>query len=91
MNTFTRSKKEMLKDHLDHMDSNEHNQIFDIIKKYTDQFTKTQNGVLVSTDNLNDDCLTEIEKYISFCLDQKKRMDEDHKTRKNYERLMNHD
>ena len=91
MNSINRSKKELLKDHLDHMESNEHNQVFAIIKKYTDQFTKTQNGVLISTDNLSDECLIEIEKYINFCLDQKKRMDEDQKTRKNYERLLNHD
>ena len=91
MNTISRSKKEWLKEHLDNMESNEHNQVFAIIKKYTDQFTKTQNGVLISTDNLNDECLLEIEKYINFCLDQKKRMEEDQKTRKNYERLLNHD
>jgi hypothetical protein len=70
------------------MDTNEHNQVFSIIKRYTDQFTKTQNGVLVSTDNLNDECLTEIDKYINFCLDQKKRMDDDLRTRKTYERLV---
>jgi hypothetical protein len=91
MNTFTRSKKEWLKDHLDNMESNEHNQVFTIIKRFTDQFTKTQNGVLISTDNLSDECLTEIEKYINFCVDQKKRLNEDQKTRKNYERLLNHD
>ena len=91
MNSVTRSKKEWLKEQLDHMESNEHNQVFAIIKKYTDQFTKTQNGVLISTDNLNDECLTEIEKYINFCLDQKKRMEEDQKTRKNYERMVTHD
>lgn len=78
----------MMKDQLDRMDTNEHNQVFSIIKRYTDQFTKTQNGVLVSTDNLNDECLTEIDKYINFCLDQKKRMDDDLKTRKTYERLV---
>jgi hypothetical protein len=77
-----------MKEHLDRMETNEHNQVFSIIKKYTDQFTKTQNGVLVSTDNLNDECLQEIEKYITFCLDQRKRMDEDMKTRKTYERLV---
>lgn len=88
MNSFSRSKKEWLKEHLDRMEPNEHNQVFDIIKKYTEQFTKTQSGVLVSTDNLNDECLTEIEKYITFCTDQRKRMDEDMKTRKNYERLV---
>ncbi len=91
MNSFPRSKKEWLKDHLDRMESNEHNQVFGIIKKYTDQFTKTQNGVLVSTDNLTSECLTEIEKYINFCIDQKKRMDDDMKTRKTYERLLSHD
>ncbi len=91
MNTFARSKKEWLKDQIDNMDANEHTEIFSIIKKHTDQFTKTQNGVLISTDNLSDKCLTEIERYISFCLDQKKRMDEDQKLRKNYERLLNHD
>lgn len=77
-----------MKEHLDRMETNEHNQVFSIIKKYTDQFTKTQNGVLVSTDNLNDECLQDIEKYITFCLDQRKRMEDDMKTRKTYERLI---
>lgn len=77
-----------MKDQLDRMESNEHNQVFRIIQKYTDQYTKTQSGILVSTDNLNKDCLDEIEQYIYFCSDQKKRMDEDQKTRKNYERLL---
>ena len=91
MNSYPRSKKEWLKDNLDRMEANEHNQVFAIIKKYTDQFTKTQSGVLVSTDNLPSECLTEIEQYIHFCLDQKKRMEDDMKTRKSYERLVNHD
>ena len=88
MNSLLRSKKELMKEQIDRMDTNEHNQVFSIIKRYTDQFTKTQNGVLVSTDNLNDECLTEIDKYINFCLDQKKRMDDDLRTRKTYERLV---
>lgn len=89
MNTITRTKKEWLKDQLDRMESNEHNQVFKIIKKYTDDYTKTQTGVLVSTNNLNNDCLNEIEQYIQFSMDQKKRMEDDLKTRKSYERLVN--
>lgn len=77
-----------MKEQLDHMESNEHNQVFKIVQKYTDQYTKTQTGVLISTDNLNDECLNEIDKYINFCIDQKKRMEDDLKTRKNYERLV---
>ncbi len=88
MNNYPRSKKEWLKEQLDRMEASEHTQVYNIIKKHTDQFTKINNGVLVSTDSLNDDCLSEIEKYVIFCLDQRKRMDDDMKTRKNYERLV---
>ena len=83
-----RTKKEQMKDAIDKMDSNEHLQILNIVKKYTDNFTKTQTGVLVSTENLNDDCLKEIDAYITFSIDQRKRMDEDNKDRKTYERMV---
>ena len=87
LNTFSRSKKESLKDQIDKLDTIEHRQIYNIIKGYQPQTTKVQNGVLVSTDTLNDSCLQEIEKYVSFCLDQRKRIDEDTKARKTYERM----
>ena len=77
-----------MKEQLDVLDTNEHAQIFSIIKKYTDQCTKTQTGVLVSTDHLSDECLHEIEKYIHFCKDQRKRMEDDIQTRKTYERMI---
>uniref|UniRef100_A0A6C0EQ12 NET domain-containing protein n=1 Tax=viral metagenome TaxID=1070528 RepID=A0A6C0EQ12_9ZZZZ len=78
----------MLKDQIDKLEMNEHKQIYSIIKKLSPQVTKTQNGVLVSTDTLDDDTLTEVERYVLFCLDQRKRMDDDMKTRKTYERMM---
>ncbi len=85
---MNRSKKEWLKEQLDKMDVSEHSQVYTIVKKYTDQVTKTQNGILVSTDVLSNECLLEIEKYVTFCLDQRKRMDDDLKTRKTYERMV---
>jgi hypothetical protein len=85
--SFSRSKKEALKDAIDKLEANEHSQIFSIIKKYTSTFTKTQTEVLVSTNSLSDECLEEINNYINFCIDQKKRMEEDLKTRKGYERM----
>jgi predicted metal-dependent hydrolase len=90
MNSFPRSKKEWLKEQLEKTESSEniHIQILEIIKKYTDQFTTTQNGILISSDNLSDDCLNDIEKYLIFCNDQKKRIEDDFKTRKSYERLI---
>jgi len=85
--SFSRSKKESLKDAIDKLEANEHAQIFSIIKRYTSTFTKTQTEVLVSTNNLSDECLKEVAGYISFCIDQKKRMEDDSKTRKGYERM----
>lgn len=70
------------------MDANEHAQIFTIVRKYTDQGTRTQTGILISTDFMNDDCLAEIEAYIQFLTDQRKRMEEDTKARKSYERMI---
>jgi hypothetical protein len=79
---------EALKDKIDRLEVNEHKQIYNIIKKITPQVTRTQNGVLVSSDTLDEDTLTEVEKYVLFCLDQRKRMEDDMKTRKTYERMV---
>lgn len=73
---MNRSRKEKLKENLEKLDPDEHAQIFGIIQRYTDVFTKTQTGVLVSTDNLPDECLQEIERMVVFYLDQRKRMED---------------
>ena len=88
MSSYSRSKRESMKESIDKLEANEHSQIFSIIKKFTSNYTKTQSEVLVSSDTLSDECLKEIESYIHFCVDQKVRMEEDVKTRKGYERLM---
>ena len=79
----------MLKEQIDKLDINEHKQIYNIMKNSELHVTKTQNGVLVSADSLSEDTLTSVEQYVLFCLDQRKRMDEDMKTRKAYERMVN--
>ena len=77
-----------MKDQLDAMDANEHAQIFSIVRKYTDQGTRTQTGILISTEFMNDECLGEIDGYIQFLKDQRRRMEEDTKARKSYERMI---
>jgi len=84
----TRATKELLKEQLDKMDETEHSQIFDIVQKYTQEYTKTQAGILVSSAVLPEKCISEIQAYVNFCLDQKKRIDEDMKTRKAYENFV---
>jgi hypothetical protein len=81
---------ESLKEKIDKLDTNEHKQIYAIIKRFnpTVQVTKTQQGVLVTANTLNAETITEIQRYVSFCIDQRKRMDDDMKTRKEYERMI---
>lgn len=69
-----RPQKEKLKENLEKLDADEHAQLFAIIKKYTDTYTKTQTGVLVSSDVLPDQCLQEMEVLVAYYLDQRKTM-----------------
>ena len=83
-----RPELERLKESVDQLDPHEQTQIFDIIKKFTTEYTSTTTGVLVPATALPTECLQEMKTYVSFCQDQKKRMDEDGLTRKKYERLL---
>jgi hypothetical protein len=74
---MNRQRKEALKEQIEKLDPQEHAQIFGIIKRHTENFTKTQNGVLVSSDSLSDQCLQEMETMVAFYLDQRKRMETD--------------
>jgi len=87
---FSRSKKETLKEQIDKLDATEHRQIYNLMNSNMKNLavTKTQNGVLVSANSLNDETLQAVEQYVLFCLDQRKRMEEDMKTRKTYERMV---
>jgi len=85
---MNRSRLEWMKEQLDSLEVNEHIQVYEIIKKYTDNITKAPTGIFISSEHLPLECLQEMEKYILFCIDQKSRMDNDLKTRKIYERMV---
>jgi len=69
---MNRNRKEQLKENIDKLDAQEHEQIFQIVKRYTEQYTKTNNGVLVSSDTIPHECLLEMEKMVKFYMDQRK-------------------
>lgn len=71
---MNRVRKEQLREQLEKLEPQEHAQIFAIITRYTTNYTKTQNGVLVSSDVLSNECLLEMEKMVAFYLDQRKLM-----------------
>lgn len=79
---MNRSQKESLKERIEKLDAQEHAQLFAIIQRYTDTYTRTQTGVLVSSESLPPECLVEMEKMVSFYMDQRKRLEADNSERK---------
>jgi len=79
---MSRSRKEILRDRIDHLGVHEHAQVFAIIKRYTNEFTRTETGALVSSESLPEDCISEMERLVAFYLDQRKQMDADDRVRK---------
>jgi phosphopantetheine adenylyltransferase len=72
---MNRLRKEQLKERLEKLDADEHAQIFEIVKRYTAEFTRTQTGVLVSSETLPDACLLEMERMVTYFFDQRKWME----------------
>ena len=72
---------------LEKLDQNEHEQIFKIIRKYTNEFTRSDTGVYVSSKKLPAECLLEIERYVAFCFDQRVHLEAGDVDRSKYEKL----
>jgi hypothetical protein len=71
---MNRSRKERLKEQLEKLDPEEHAQLFAVIQRYTHDYTRTQTGVLVSSETLPDECLLELDRMVTYFLDQKTRL-----------------
>jgi len=72
---------------LEKLEQNEHEQIFKIVRKYTSEFTRSDTGVYISSKNLPQECLEEMERYITFCFDQRTLLDARDADRSKYEKL----
>lgn len=72
---------------LERLEQNEHEQIFKIIRKYTNEYTRSDTGVYVSSKNLPPACLTEMEQYVTFCFDQRAHLEAGDVDRSKYEKL----
>ena len=83
---MSRPLKEKLREQLDMLDVHEHAQIFEVIKRYTQEYTRTNSGVLVSSESLPAACIGEMETLVAFYTDQRKRMDADERARKSLQK-----
>lgn len=56
---------------IESFDKNYQIEIFKIISKYKINYTENDNGIFINMKNINDECLKEINNYISFVNDNK--------------------
>jgi hypothetical protein len=68
---MNRARLETLRDNIEKLDPHEHSQIFDVIKRHTEQYTNTGKSIFVSTDALPVSCIEELERLVAFYLDQR--------------------
>lgn len=79
---MNRAQLEALRERIESLDPQEHAQLFEVIKRHTTNYTKTQTGVLLSSDCLSAACLQELTTMVSFYVDQRKQMESDMLERK---------
>jgi len=91
MSVVTKQRKERLKDDLGKLSECEHEQIYRIIREYTDQITCAESGVYVSADTLPLACFDKIEQYVQFCFAQKQRLDADEAKRQALYKMVHDD
>lgn len=80
-----------LKEKVDQLEEAEHEQLFKIIRKYTRDYTRSENGAYVSSKNLSQECIQEMFHHVNFCFDQRTHLAKDNELRAKYEKLIKTD
>lgn len=83
-----RAYNEKLKEQIERLNDIQHLEIYKIVRKHTDHVTKTDTGVFVSMDTLDESTIYQIGQYIHFCNKQKASDDAIEHEKKKLEKLM---
>jgi hypothetical protein len=68
-------RKKNLRYNINNLSRTEHQEIFKIFKKNNYSFTQNKNGVFVDISLLDEDKLSELEKVVAFCMNNKVELD----------------
>jgi hypothetical protein len=67
--------RENLKKELNGLAITEYQEIFNIIKKDTSQYTENKNGIFINLKNLNENTINKISHFINYCKHNKKNLE----------------
>jgi hypothetical protein len=68
-------ERKVLRDKISFLSSTEHYEIFKMIRG-NDNYTKNTNGIFFDLTNLNEETISEINKFVTFCVENKVVLDE---------------
>lgn len=74
---FTSKQKRQLLERINNLSSTEHEEIFNIIQRHDNiNFTSNKNGVFFNLSTVSDAMLEDIDKFVNFCIFNKKDLDD---------------
>lgn len=76
-------KKKNIMSNIRDLNTFEHQEIFKIIKKYNIKYSENSNGVFINMNKLGKKTINEIDKFITYCKNNKQRFQKESKIRSN--------
>lgn len=74
---YTSKQKRQIYEKINTLSSTEHEEIYNIIRRFNNiSYSSNKNGVFFNISNLSDDVVQTIERFVDFCISNKKDLDE---------------
>jgi hypothetical protein len=80
--SFTNKSRKIIFDRINSLSSTEHEEIFKIIRQHNVVYSQNKNGIFFNLSNLTDDVVKNIDEFVSYCMSNKKDLDE-------YDKILN--
>jgi hypothetical protein len=73
---YTNKQRKALFDKINNLSSTEHEEILKIIKSHNVSYSRNKNGVFFNLSSLEDNVIDDIDRFVTYCMSNKKDLDE---------------
>ena len=81
-----KNKLTKIRDTIEKMSTIHHIKFFEIIKKYSIDYSENRNGIFINMNTFNEDIINELNKYILYIDQQEKQLIETEKIKQDFEK-----
>jgi hypothetical protein len=76
MSKYSNKFRKILFDKITNLSNTEHEEIFKMVKNSSTSFTQNKNGIFFNISSVDDILIDEIDKFVSYCMNNKSILDE---------------